>query len=476
MAGVFISYAREDLEAATSVESELVRAGLSSWRDLRRLKPGGDFAAELTNAIRDCDAFLLLLSCASNRSDYVSKEVAIAHHFGKPIIPVQLEPAPPADAILPYIIRLHAWPMAGGASGLVAHIAERLAVTVPAAISSGFVSGDEYSRFERETRRRPCIRSGGDPVRRVSWDEALAYCDWMGGRLPVLHADTAPADGPPGFTEWWDAGTELYKQVRDPRTFDVVAVMEREARAANVGFRSLPAQPAPPRTWVHIDDGASEIGAAVEEFTLLADLHRVAQVARRPILARAATFREIRSFAISATCVTNDEYFAFTRATGHRWPKHWETKWMARTGAPFSARLASRPVVHVGAHDAIAYCIWARGRLPSAGEWERAARGPERRAYPWGDVYDPQRCNSVESERGSLAAADEYASGASPEGVRQMCGNVAEWVIGPQGRFELRGGSRNVPCELWGLVYAFRPDDAGEPAGDAGFRIVTDER
>jgi formylglycine-generating enzyme required for sulfatase activity len=131
-------------------------------------------------------------------------------------------------------------------------------------------------------------------------------------------------------------------------------------------------------------------------------------------------------------------------------------------------------VVNVGAADAVAFAAWGKGRLPTWLEWERAARGPERRAYPWGGEYDARRCNSVESERGSLAEVDEYPSGDSPEGARQMCGNVAEWVVGPQGEFEQRGGSHRLPCELWGLVYAFRDADAGEPSPDVGFRVVSD--
>ena len=373
-----------------------LRARRSRGRDQRRKRvcPGGPLfvarppapeagrrlAAELTNAIRDCDAFLLLLSCASNRSDYVSKEVAIAHHFGKPIIPVQLEPSQ--------------------------HHRRNPAVHHPAACLADGRRRVRPGRAHRRTARRHRTRrdlhrvrerrrirpsSSAKPAAALPQERRRSCAPRVVGRgARVLRLDGRPpsclARGHRACR--WSA--RLHRVVGRRR-----GALQAGARPADVrrrrgdgargprGERRIPLSSgaaAPPRTWVHIDDGTSEIGAAVEEFTLLADLHRVAQVARRPILARAATFREIRSFAISATCVTNDEYFAFTRATGHRRPKHWETKWMARTGAPFSARLASRPVVHVGAHDAIAYCIWpgAVCRRPASGSVPRAVRSAAR--------------------------------------------------------------------------------------------------
>lgn len=133
----------------------------------------------------------------------------------------------------------------------------------------------------------------------------------------------------------------------------------------------------------------------------------------------------IAPFAIDRYEVTNAQYREFVSATGHRPPPHWN-------GAVAPDDLLDHPVTHVDWSDAQAYATWVGKGLPTADEWEYAARGTDGRVYPWGDAWDPERCNWYDAlprdQEQETTPVNRYPGGVSPFGVWDLAGNVAEWT------------------------------------------------
>ncbi len=175
---------------------------------------------------------------------------------------------------------------------------------------------------------------------------------------------------------------------------------------------------------------------------------------------------ELPAYLIDKYPVTNRDYTAFVRAARHRPPPHW------RGGEP-PPELLDHPVTMVDLADAKAYAAWAGKRIPTEAEWEKAARGEDGRTYPWGDGFDPEACHfdrggpAVETPssipkhlEGALrmperlptgtAPVAAHPKGASPYGVLDRVGNVAEWCAdspGP-GSAIVKGGSWLTSCPL----------------------------
>src|SRR5262249_46203973 len=159
---------------------------------------------------------------------------------------------------------------------------------------------------------------------------------------------------------------------------------------------------------------------------------------------------EVKEFGLARATVTNGEFVRFIEDGGyHRgelWtPEGWAWREQAaaehpvywvRDGGGWRRRSYDAvvplgehlPVVHVNWYEADAYCRWAGRRLPTEVEWEWAAAGPHKHRYPWGDdPPTPARANLDLRHTGPVPVS-AFAAGESPEGCRQMLGNVWEWT------------------------------------------------
>lgn len=226
----------------------------------------------------------------------------------------------------------------------------------------------------------------------------------------------------------------------------------------------LPAtrSPAPLPGEVLVPAGQFTMGTSVEPWAL--DNERPAH----PV--------DLPAYWIDTTPVTNGAYQQFLAAGGYddpawwhpdgwrhrneaglRAPKYWhraDGQWLRKRFGAVEPVPADEPVQHVCWYEADAYARWAGRRLPTEAEWEKAARfdpasGRSRR-YPWGDTEPAQEHANLAGTALRAAPAGSYPRGASPLGVRQLIGDVWEWVSSD---FQPYPGFAVFPYEEYSQVF-----------------------
>ena len=257
--------------------------------------------------------------------------------------------------------------------------------------------------------RRGCLSPATDdvPLTYVSRDDAQAFCDEAGVRLPTEVEWEAAARG--GDDRLWPWGDELPDSTRAAFAQGIGGpspagcILPARRRAARSTWRATCTSGRP--------DGVVRGGSYLsgpDELRCSARLpmhpgardhyvgFRVVAVEPAPRASTGSTCRpastsigrdagesrqrivEVDAFELSRTPVTNAQYARSSpRAAPPRRP----------TGP--------RPTIirstFVDWHEASAFCAWAGGRLPTEAEWEKAAAAPTRARYPWGDEEDASR-------------------------------------------------------------------------------------
>jgi formylglycine-generating enzyme required for sulfatase activity len=157
-------------------------------------------------------------------------------------------------------------------------------------------------------------------------------------------------------------------------------------------------------------------------------LSPTARLAAGPAIVGSPGSREtFPSLAVDLHEVTNGQYRLCVRARRCTEPQE------PIDNARYAHGDRRAPVAFVTAYDAAEYCRWLGRRLPTADEWERAARGTDGRPFPWGKT--PPGASQVNAVVGASeprglvpVGLPESQRGRSLDRVEHLIGNVAEWT------------------------------------------------
>lgn len=194
----------------------------------------------------------------------------------------------------------------------------------------------------------------------------------------------------------------------------------REVRMAGGDIESQP----PPKGMVLVPGGDTIVGVEADRVEKLGDRNptKMAEIAAET----PRHVRQVESFYVDSTEVTNLQWKVFLDATGRK-----PSETLTAIGWPNGRIPAGEeyfPVTNVNLPEIAEYLRWCGKRLPTESEWTRAARGDDDRDYPWGGAWNSKLAQYGASMPPRPVQVGSYPKGASPFGVLDMAGNVFEWT------------------------------------------------
>jgi len=475
---VFLCHSSNDKPAVRELYQKLrAEPWIEPWLDEEELYPGQDWNMEIEKAVEAADAIIVCLSKGSiTKEGYVQRELRTVLDFAdyKPegtlyIIPVRLE-----ECELPRSLRK--WQYADYFKGQRERAFQRLLVSLKRrADALGLIVEEIKEEPKKEISAKPFTKlldpaSLSHPsVGRVSnptepvapkkrQAKSLTYGFWGIGLLvlilggfglnyffknpPVANVTVSPTETatpkPPTSTKVPSTHTLTPTKTPIPMpTLGIGSTMTGEKG----------------ETLVYVPAGEFTMGSGDSD----APVHTV----------------YLDAFWIDQFEVTNQQYKACVDAGTCELPSSKSSS--THPSYYENPEFDNYPVLYVNWDKANRYCeVWAGGDLPTEAQWEKAARGTDKRTYPWGSAEPNKDLLNYYQNIGNTTQVGSYGSGKSPYNAYDMAGNVWEWVndyyqsdyyadnaSNPQGYLSgeyrvLRGGSWNYDDDLARSAYRLR--------------------
>jgi formylglycine-generating enzyme required for sulfatase activity len=401
MGHIFISYSHKDTGYAQRLVKALEQAGFSPWVD-ERLDYGSQWPLELQEHLDTCEAFIVLMTPNSLASEWVQSELSRAKRKNKPIFPLLLE---------------------GDETWLSVESTQYVDVR------GGILPSEKFYQqlagiSPRRSGHLPVLETGPEPsapkpgagkaaippVLTANQKQLIILAATIGGIALLLIAGIW---GAPKLFSPAPTATSSPTETLAPAKPAIPTSPEPSQTPTAIPSPT----PTPLPTEIVDAQGVSMVLVPEGKFTMGSEN---GDLNERPVHEVFLDTFYIDKFEVTnahyRNCVLADGCQAPLQATSFTRPDYYD-----------SDQFDHYPVVYVSWEMARKYCAWRGARLPTEAEWEKAARGTDKRLFPWGAGVDKTRAN-YNLFMGDTTAVGSYESGKSFYGAYDLSGNVWEWV------------------------------------------------
>lgn len=398
MAQVFISYSRRDLDFVHQLAADLKKAGLEVWYDVSKLGGGSRWRTEIENALQNSQYVVVVLSPDSIKSEWVEREFIFSNNLNLKIIPLMYRTC---KLTLNYVN--------------LNYIDAR---------------GDQYLQNFSKILSALDVEAGEEtlPTRRPAKIRSRSMFLIGGGTiviatllaLALIRNTFTPVSTLTDLRES-PASTLLSIESPTPEPIEVTLpsplVTNTLAPATSVPTDTFTPTESPVLAEIEDERGVEMIVVPAGNFMMG---NNNGESDEEPVH---KVYLDV--FYMDKYEVTNVLYKACVDI-GVCDPPH-ELRSTAHSSYFDNPEFDDYPVIYVDWFQSQAYCEWRNASLPTEAQWEKAARGPEPRLYPWGDGIDCGKTN-YGSCNSDIVAVGSYPRGISPYGIYDLAGNVWEWV------------------------------------------------